>query len=156
MIRRATAKDADWIREVAAQVYAAFGDYGRIIPSWLTHTGVLTFIEEDPILGRRGFILVGFYEPPEISPGHYVADLLAIAVDPLHQRRGIGSDLLDYAIELSTLAGQRVPVSELRLTVADTNAGARRLFENKGFTILDESHGLYDGGQRAIRMRRAL
>jgi ribosomal protein S18 acetylase RimI-like enzyme len=158
MIRRSVPEDADWIRDVAGTVYAALGDYRRIIPAWMNHPGVLTFVEADDRTGERhGFILLGFYEPPEIGPNQYAADLLAIAVAPEHQRMGTGSRLLEYAIDFATLAGRdRVPVPELRLTVADTNTGARRLFERNGFEILDPRHGSYDGGQRAIRMRRRL
>src|SRR5262249_8998986 len=105
---------------------------------------------------RRGFILIGFYEPADDRRGDYVADLLAIAVAPEFQRHGVGTDLLQYAIEFATLAGARAPVSELRLTVADTNRGARRLFTRMAFEIIDEEHGMYDGGQRAIRMARRL
>jgi ribosomal protein S18 acetylase RimI-like enzyme len=154
LIRRATAEDADWIREVAADVYASFGDYGTIIPSWLKHPGVLAFIEEER--ERRGFILVGFYEPKGAPKGTYIADLLAIAVAPAHQRKGVGRMLLEYAVDLATLAGRRVAVPEIRLTVADTNASAQRLFTAAGFEMIDEHHGRYDGGQRAIRMRKIL
>jgi ribosomal protein S18 acetylase RimI-like enzyme len=157
MIRRSVAEDADWIRDVAAEVYADFGDYRRIIAAWMAHPGVLTFVEIDAATQlRQGFILIGFYEPPELRRGQFVADLLAIAVAPAFQRHGVGTRLLTYAVEFATGAGARVPVSELRLTVADSNLGARRLFERNGFEILDENHGAYDGGQRAIRMRRQL
>lgn len=157
MIRRAAPEDSDWIRDVAAEVYAHFGDYGRIIPSWMAHPGVLTFVETAPGSGdRQGFILLGFYEPPDVPAGEYVADLLAIAVGPAHQRQGVGRRLLEYAIDLATLAGRRVAVPEIRLTVADSNAPARKLFERCGFEVLDAQHGSYDGGQRAIRMRRRL
>ena len=137
-------------------MYSDFGDYGTILPGWIHHPGVLTFIEEDDGAVRRGFILLGFYEPEDVREGTYVADLLAIAVVPNQQGQGVGRRLLDYAIDLATLAGQRVPVPEIRLTVADTNGRARRLFQRCGFEILDARHGSYDGGQVAIRMRRAL
>ena len=68
----------------------------------------------------------------------------------------MGRRLLDYAIDLATLAGQRVSVPEIRLTVADSNEGAQRLFCRCGFDVLDARHGAYDGGQVAIRMRRRL
>lgn len=156
MIRRAEPGDADWIRRTAAHVYAALGDYGTIIPAWMAHPGVLTFVEE--LDGaRRGFILIGFYEPTEEKVGRLVADLLAIAVAPEHQRRGVGTILLEYAVDLASEAAlESLPVSEVRLTVADTNAPALALFKRGGFAILDEHHGAYDGGQRAIRMQRKL
>jgi ribosomal protein S18 acetylase RimI-like enzyme len=161
MIRRATPLDADWIRDTAALVYAALGDYGRVIPGWVAHPGVVSYVESSDEDVRRGFILLGFYAPWTVSeterssihPGELVADLLAIAVAPEHQRRGVGKTLLGFAIDLVREASVRAPVRELRLTVADTNAGAQRLFDAFGFEVLDENHGAYDGGQRAIRMR---
>ncbi len=162
MIRRAVASESDWMTRTAAVVYAPLGDYGRILPGWIAHPGVLAFVEcDDAAPDRpRGFILVGFYsgwsDAVPAPAGQLVADLLAIAVSPEHQRHGVGSRLLDFAIELVEEAALRSPVSELRLTVADTNAGAQRLFRRKGFDILDEHHGSYDGGQRAIRMRRPI
>ncbi len=174
MIRRGLPDDADWIRETAAGVYAELGDYRSIIPSWMSHPGVLTFVDADDSGHRHGFILVGFYEPPgtagvstAVGPvaaatedsdpsARYVADLIAIAVAPEFQRQGSGKRLLEYAIDLATLAGRRVPVHEIRLTVAETNQVALGLFRRFGFEVLDAQHGTYDGGQRAIRMRRRL
>jgi ribosomal protein S18 acetylase RimI-like enzyme len=154
VIRRALPGDHPWIQRVAADVYCDLGDYGAIIPSWLEHPGVLAYIEESG--GQpRGFILLGFYEPPG-DRGGYVADLLAIAVSPDHQGNGIGRALLDYAIHLARLAGRQNPVREIRLTVADSNDVGRHLYTSSGFRILDENHGSYDGGQRAIRMARSL
>ncbi len=156
MIRRATPEDHVWVRDVAADVYAPFGEYGSIIPTWLSHPGVLTFVDETTGDERRGFFLLGFYEPEDSVPGGYVADLLAIAVVSSQQGHGIGRQLLEYAIDLATLASRKVPMPEIRLTVADTNAPARKLFSHCGFEILDGLHGSYDRGQRAIRMRRRL
>ena len=161
MIRRASPLDADWIRDTAAHVYASLGDYGRVIPGWVAHPGVVTYVETADDGGRRGFILLGFYAPWTVSeterssihPGELVADLLAIAVAPEQQRQGVGKRLLTYAIDLVREASVRAPVRELRLTVADTNLIAQKLFDSFGFEVLDENHGAYDGGQRAIRMR---
>lgn len=156
VIRRATPKDRPWIRDVAADVYADFGDYREIIPAWLAHPGVLTFVEESAAAERRGFILVGFYEPEENPIGGSIADLLAIAVSPQHQGAGVGRRLLRHAIDLATIASHQMTVPELRLTVADSNAKAQALFASEGFVVLDAAHGTYDGGQAAIRMRRPL
>jgi ribosomal protein S18 acetylase RimI-like enzyme len=169
VIRRAdgSKEEADWIRRTAALVYAELGDYGKIIPSWMSHAGVMTYLETIPapvpapgrLAGegeiRRGFILLGFYEPSD-APGRLAADLLAIAVAPEHQRKGVGRSLLEFALEIATVAGEQAPVSEMRLTVAATNPAGLALFRAHGFEVLDERHGAYDGGQRAIRMRRRL
>jgi ribosomal protein S18 acetylase RimI-like enzyme len=163
MIRRAAPAEAQFITEVGAQVYAALGDYSRILPSWLAHPGVLAYVEADDgaIDVPRGFILLGFYNglwiddaPP--PTGELVADLLAIGVAPDHQRRGIGSTLLAFALDFVSHAAGHAPIREMRLTVADTNTGAQKLFRANGFVVLDEHHGAYDGGQRAIRMRRPI
>lgn len=160
MIRRAAAADYPWIARVASEVYIDLGDYGSIIGSWLEHPGVLAYIEEAERAGRaplrRGFILLGFYQPAEVQRDFYVADLLAIAVDPVHQRQGVGRALLEHAIHLAKLASRTNRVPELRLTVADTNRVGRHLFTSSGFRVLDEDHGSYDGGQRAIRMSLSL
>jgi ribosomal protein S18 acetylase RimI-like enzyme len=159
VIRRATPQDYPWIRAVAAEVYVALGDYGTIIGSWLDHPGVLTYVEEDDERGvkvRRGFTLLGFYEPDSGEDGRPIADLLAIAVAPRYQRRGIGSRLLEHAIQVAAAVGASRKVDEMRLTVADTNPVGQRLFSRFGFRVLDDHHGTYDGGQRAIRMGLSL
>lgn len=152
VIRRATPADFGWVRSLAAESYRALGDYGSIIPAWLDHAGVLAYIDEigqGDSRQRRGFILLGFYEP---TGGTYVADLLAIAVSPKHQNAGVGRGLLRFAIDVARLAARENPVAEMRLTVADTNTVGRHLFDSAGFRVLDASHGAYDGGQTAIRM----
>jgi ribosomal-protein-alanine N-acetyltransferase len=150
VIRAATEADHAWIRRLSAEVYAALGDYDLIIGSWLDHPGVLAQVDEHDG-ARRGFILLGFHPA---SGGATVADLLAIAVDAAHRRRGLGARLLEHAIHLGELARRDRALDELRLTVAEDNPVARRLFEAFGFRAVDEDHGRYDGGQRAIRMAR--
>lgn len=159
MIRRASAADHAWIAAVAADVYGDLGDYGTIIRSWLAHPGVLTYLDEmrdGATVVARGFTLLGFYEPPGGDAGSTIADLLAIAVDRPFQRHGIGSRLLEHAIHLAGLSRQGGRIREIRLTVADSNQVGQRLFASFGFRVLDENHGHYDGGQRAIRMARPL
>lgn len=161
MIRRASRRDWDWIVSLAASVYDDLGDYGKIIPSWLEHPGVLTYLDEAPgedggARPLRGFILIGFYQPPGDPQPSYVADLLAIAVHPDHRRLGVGRSLLDFAIKVAARAGKTTDCPEIRLTVAHTNEVGQHLFSSSGFTVLDANHGSYDGGQRAIRMARSL
>jgi ribosomal protein S18 acetylase RimI-like enzyme len=161
VIRRATGADHAWIATLAADVYGDLGDYGSIIRSWLDHPGVRAYVDEGPAMEGgpdvlRGFILLGFYEPEEAPPGIHIADLLAIAVDRPCQRRGVGTSLLAHAVQLAGQASLSGTIRELRLTVADTNQIAQHFFRASGFHVLDEHHGHYDGGQRAIRMTRPL
>ena len=155
MIRRATPADHAWIQHIGAEAYRSLGDYGQILPSWLDHPGVLTHVEQSQLGVLRGFSLVGFYQPSD-ADGRWVADLLAIAVAPVHQRQGLGKGLLAYAIDVARTAGRASEVREIRLTVAENNMIGRRLYLANGFTVIDEQHGAYDGGQRAIRMARWL
>jgi ribosomal protein S18 acetylase RimI-like enzyme len=152
-IRRGTAGDGAFVREVAVEVFAELGDYGRILPTWLVHDGVLTHIAEEagvPV----GYTMLGFYTAGPTRQNEYVADLLAIAVAPSAQGRGVGKQLLDHAIGQAALARRRMPVIELRLSVAEPNARARALFGQFGFGFVEGEHGRYDGGQRALHMSR--
>ena len=47
---------------------------------------------------------------------------------------------------------ERGTVTDVQLTVADTNGRATELFRRLGFETLDEEYGTYEGSQKAIRM----
>lgn len=160
MIRRAEVSDHPWIVATGAEAYADLGDYTRILPSWLEQPGVLAWIDHD-VQGRgRGFAMLGFYmEDPtgsaRLANQRVVADLLALAVLPSQQRRGIGSKLLAHVIEVAERVAPSSKIDALRLTVAETNTGAQRMYTRAGFRIVDGS-ATYDRGQKALRMARPL
>nr|HEX4318742.1 N-acetyltransferase [Kofleriaceae bacterium] len=156
MIRRAEVADHPWIIATGAEAYADLGDYTRILPSWLEQPGVLAWIDHD-VHGRgRGFAMLGFYmEEQSPQPHQVIADLLALAVQPVHQRHGIGSTLLTHVIEVAERVAPTSQIHALRLTVAETNVGAQRLYERAGFKLVDVA-STYDRGQRALRMVRPL
>ncbi len=157
MIRRAEVADHPWIIATGAEAYRDLGDYTRILPSWLEQPGVLAWIDHD-VQGRgRGFAMLGFYmEGNEPGGGsQVVADLLALAVLPTFQRKGLGGKLLAHVIEVAERVAPSSHIGTLRLTVAETNTGAQRLYARTGFTIVDGS-ATYDRGQRALRMSRPL
>src|SRR3954470_10781241 len=159
MIRRAEITDHPWIIATGAEAYHDLGDYTRILPSWLDQPGVLAWIDADMQGRGRGFAMLGFYmEDPAGLGGpatQVVADLLALAVLPNQQGRGIGSKLLAHVIEVAERVAPSSKIGSLRLTVAETNTGAQRLYARAGFRIVDGS-ATYDRGQKALRMARPL
>jgi ribosomal protein S18 acetylase RimI-like enzyme len=154
-IRRAGSADSPFIREVAVDVFHHLGDYGRILPTWLLHEGVLTHIAEEAGVSV-GYTMLGFYPVGSGNSAGLVADLLAIAVSPRAQGRGVGKKLLQHALEHVRDAQKRLPVREIKLSVADSNARARRMFAQFGFALVPGEHGYYDGGQVALHMARAV
>ena len=158
MIRRAELADHPWIIATGAEAYLDLGDYTRILPSWLEQPGVLAWIDYD-VQGRgRGFAMLGFYlDDPASGAGsaQVIADLLALAVLPSFQKRGIGTKLLHHIIEVAERVAPSSHIASLRLTVAESNTGAQRLYARHGFRIIDGS-ATYDRGQKALRMARPL
>ena len=57
--------------------------------------------------------------------------LQAVAVDDQNRGSGIGSTLLDYSEE----AGRAAGCTRIVLDVAETNTGARQLYERRGMTL---------------------
>ncbi len=159
MIRRAEVTDHPWIVATGAEAYHDLGDYTRILPSWLEQPGVLAWIDGDMHGRGRGFAMLGFYMEDPTQSGNpatqVVADLLALAVLPAQQGRGIGGKLLAHVIEVAERVAPSSQIAALRLTVAETNTGAQRLYARTGFRIVDGS-ATYDRGQRALRMARPL
>lgn len=158
MIRRAEIQDHPWIVATGAEAYADLGDYTRILPSWLEQPGVLAWIDHDMQGRGRGFAMLGFYTEEATKPAVgqvVIADLLALAVLPSAQRRGIGSKLLEHVIEVAERVAPASHISQLRLTVAEHNTGAQRLYARTGFHVV-EGAATYDRGQRALRMVRPL
>jgi ribosomal protein S18 acetylase RimI-like enzyme len=139
-----------------ALVYQDLGNYDQILPSWLAQPGVLAWIDDDADGTPRGFALLGFYMEPAGGAQVPVADLLAIAVAPHHQRKGIGSALLEHVITVAARVGPANHIHELRLTVAEDNLVGQRMYDRSGFRVVDVATGHYAGGQRAIRMVRRL
>ncbi|HEY4179022.1 MAG TPA: N-acetyltransferase [Kofleriaceae bacterium] len=160
MIRRADVNDHPWIVATGAEAYADLGDYTRILPSWLDQPGVLAWIDHDVAGKGRGFAMLGFYMEDltggaQLANQQVIADLLALAVLPSQQRRGVGSRLLEHVIEVAERVAPASRIDQLRLTVSETNAGAQRMYVRSGFRIVDGS-ATYDRGQRALRMSRPL
>ena len=152
-LRPGLASDLGFLSQLAREAFEHYGDYDRLLPEWARTPGIeLTVAEED---GQRvGLTLLGFFEQRPRPAA--VADLLAIAVAATHRRRGVGRLLLQAAIKRARELARVNVVCALRLTVAETNAGARALFEAAGFGYVPEHEGHYPKGQRALRMELPL
>jgi ribosomal protein S18 acetylase RimI-like enzyme len=159
-IRRAVPRDSIFIRDVAQEVFAHFGPYGRLLPGWLLHPEVMTFLAEQDDGTPLGYAMLALRpfddEEMSVDGGGGLVDLVAIAVDPKSQQRGIGRALIHYVLDTARRMAPMMGIAEVRLSVAEPNTVARRLFESEGFTIVDPAHGFYAGGQRSIRMSHAL
>lgn len=67
------------------------------------------------------------------------AELGDLAVDPEHRRRGIGTRLLEAAVETAARRG----VGELFLQVRESNEEAIALYADAGFRRVGRRHGYY-------------
>lgn len=135
-----------FVRDLSAEVFARFGGYDRTLPEMLGLPWVRTTVAEadgEPI----GFTMLSF----EAAAGGE-CDLVAIAVSPARQSRGIGrmllADVERAAREGITGRGHVV------LTVAADNSQGRRLFERSGYRRTSDPQGTYPGGQRSITMSK--
>ncbi|MCE9579816.1 MAG: GNAT family N-acetyltransferase [Deltaproteobacteria bacterium] len=151
-IRRAVADDHAWLVDLGGRVYNALGDYRVILPSWLEQPGVLTWLDADGGR-RRGFAMLGFYAD---DAEQAVCDLLALAVEPLEQRQGIGGALLRHVIAVAERVGPAHAIRELRLTVARDNLDGQRLYRAHAFDFAPVAATRYASGQEALRMIRIL
>ena len=133
-IREAVRGDEPFLREMAVQVLSEFGDYRQSLREWLREQTVVSRIVETAE-GPIGFYMMEVFPGPRSHlPGRrgaMMAYLLAVAVRPEWQRRGVGKRLMDDV--LAYVQGSRPAVAEVRLSVAEGNMRARRLFAQYGF-----------------------
>ncbi len=141
-------KDRGFVRRLSAAVFARFGDYDRTLPVWMGMPEIGTVvarIDDEPVA-------FAMYETKTLAPG--ILDLLAIAVTPSWQSRGIGRRLLGHCEELAR--DRRTPegLAEVEVTVAEDNDPARRLFDRSGYLVDPSGSGSYPAGQRALTLRK--
>lgn len=91
----------------------------------------------------RGFILV--------RSGGGEAEILTLAVTPLHRRQGVATGLIEAIV--ARLDGS---VGTLWLEVAADNVAALKLYAETGFEIAGRRPAYYQGGSDAVVMRRTL
>ena len=93
-----------------------------------------------------GFVMIGAL--PGDAVGGSRAEVLAIAVTPEFQHRGIGGELLQFAQRKMQEMGEQ----RLFLYTAKENLVAQRLFLRNGYRPVGTKEGFYPSGQDALLM----
>ncbi|MBN2305631.1 MAG: GNAT family N-acetyltransferase [Anaerolineae bacterium] len=73
--------------------------------------------------------------------------IITIGVDPAHQRRGLGAQML-HVME------QRLGRPAMRLTVREGNHPAIRLYQKTGYTVVERRAGYYPDGEAGLIMEK--
>ncbi len=152
-IRPAQKRDRSFVRSLAVDVFSVYGSYGSYLAEWFDSEEVATWVgevEEKPV----GLVMLQ-PRPHRRNPQAAAAELLAIAVVPEEQSRGVGSVLLDYALSVASSLPCPLPIIEIHLSVAEGNSKAQRLFSRRGFRFRG-GEGIYPAGQRALHMIRKI
>jgi len=93
-----------------------------------------------------GFVMLGTL--PGDREGKTRAEVLAIAVAPEFQRRGVGQELLQFAQKEAQKRGEQ----RLFLHTAKQNLAAQKLFLRNGFQPVQSKARVYPSGQDALMM----
>ena len=80
----ATEAHATFVESLSAAVFSRFGDYASVLPQWLTQPGIHTCI------AQADGIAIGFAMYAATLQSMHELNLLAIAVLPAWQSRGVG------------------------------------------------------------------
>ena len=91
----------------------------------LRKSTIFAYVNENgDILGVLGFYITS------IAKAQHRGNLFCMYVRPQHRGKGIGSKLIDEAIQFA-----KTKVRQLHLTVVTTNKTAFELYKRKGFTV---------------------
>ena len=78
--------------------------------------------------------------------------ITSIAVDPIHQRKGLGKFLLSDLIKRSSL----LQTNRIYLEVKDTNVPAKAFYKAMGFIIVGKRFNFYKDGSDALIFTKQL
>ena len=156
-IEPARPEDIVAIQQIVAQVFTGYGDYANMLPKFFSAQGVSTYTAR---IGKdcAGFVMFGFmpWTGGAKNSSRWIADILAIGVQPKRQRQGIGGALLAKVVSLSEEMQEWRDLQEIQLTCARDNQPALAFFRSHGFQVVDAEHGQYAAGQAAVRLSRPL
>ena len=153
--RRARAGDLPFLVDLADEAFRPYGDYVPEVEAWAADPCVeITIAEQDDARVGAAFLRL---LRPDRAPDRPTADLIGLAVAESFRGRGLGAALLRHIVDDVRDVARRHAIAALRLTVAESNVSARRLFEKAGFRYdRAAGKGSYPGGQKALRMSLSL
>ena len=110
--------------------------YGVFYPDgWRSHQRAdveAALADQDVWVAERGGAVAGFVSVV-LHPDDDLGEIHMVAVDPGHQKGGVGAALTDHAVAQMRKSGAKVVMVE---TGADPGHGpARRLYERSGFGL---------------------
>jgi ribosomal-protein-alanine N-acetyltransferase len=105
--------------------------------------------ESIALVAREGARPVAF---AIMSFGDERAHLVLLAVQPSHQRRGVGRRMLDWLQDSASVAG----VASWHVELRADNHRAFRLYRTMGFAETFRVPGYYSGRETAVRMVKVL
>lgn len=146
--RRADSRHLPFITQLSEQVFSPYGPYDEIVARWASFPHIITVVVEEKGLSR-GFAMIN---PMLEARSFPKAELMAIAVVPEYQRRGIGKMLLRYMEGLARSLG----IGELVLHTATMNSVAHKFFAKNGFIRRGLVACYYPMGQEAMEMSKTL
>jgi ribosomal-protein-alanine N-acetyltransferase len=80
------------------------------------------------------------------------AHLSLFAVQPAHQRRGIGLAMIEWIMDSALTAG----ITQIDVEMRSNNFAARSFYEALGFVPTGQVAGYYQNVEAAVRMRRRI
>ncbi|MEO8305890.1 MAG: GNAT family N-acetyltransferase [Betaproteobacteria bacterium] len=80
------------------------------------------------------------------------AHIVLLAVQPSHQQRGIGRQMIEWVVASALIAG----VASVHVELRAGNRAARALYKATGFSETLRLDGYYSGRETALRMMRWL
>ncbi len=78
--------------------------------------------------------------------------VLMLAVHPLYRNRGVGSELLQRFVEVSSSLGVKRIILEVRVS----SSKAIKFYQKRGFQITEKLKDFYTNGENAYKMARYL
>jgi len=147
-LRTANPRDLPFIVELSEQVFSAYGPYDEIVARWASFAQIITVVVEEK--GQlRGFAMIN---PMHGAQNEAKGELLAIAVSPEYQRRGIGKRLLGYMENVA----RNVGMEEMVIHAAEINKAAHQFFAKNGFIQRGSIDSYYPRGQKVLEMSKIL